>query len=199
VPILGILGYSALNESSMPADFDFTEVSPFNISWDTKEGPLPWGSDGVQGTAKYLSNVKLEDGRTYPRVVAVTPAGAGGFVHGGIQFQVPAGHSVVLWANVGFAQGFDPRARADFSITYLKGTDFPSLAGIQKVPDGSLATLTAYISNMAGTSVELFFNVDPVPGHPAAHSIWQAAGILVDRLPLSMSQEIGQDLQAVIN
>ncbi len=199
VPILGILGYSALNESSMPADFDFTEVSPFNISWDTQEGPLPWGSDGVGGTAKYLWNVRLEDGRIYPRVVAVTPTAAGGFVHGGIQFQVPAGHSVVLWAKVGFAQGFDPRAQADFSITYLNGTDFPGLAGIRKVPDGALATLTADISNMAGTSMELFFNVDPVPGHPAAHSIWQAAGILVDGLPLSMSQEIGQDLQAVIN
>src|SRR5271170_652864 len=60
VPILGILAYSSLNESSMPVDFDFTEISPFNISWDTEEGPLPWGSDGVPGTAKYLSNVALE-------------------------------------------------------------------------------------------------------------------------------------------
>lgn len=200
VPILGILGYSSLNESSMPADFDFTEISPFNISWDTKNGPLPWGSDGVLGTAKYLWNVKLEDGQTYPRVVAVTPTALGGFVHGGVQFQVPAGRSVVLWAKVGFAQGADPQARANFSVTYLKGTNFPELAVIQKGPDGTLANLSADISNLAGTSVQLFFNVDPVPGYRAAQPIWQAAGILVDGVPLSMSQEIGQqDLQAVIN
>jgi hypothetical protein len=199
VPILGILAYSSLNESSMPVDFDFTEISPFNISWDTKEGPLPWGSDGVQGTAKYIWNVTLEDGRTFSRVVAVSPTTEGGFVHGGIQFQVPDGHSVVLWAKVGFAQGVDSSQRANFSITYLKGANFPSLANMEKGPDGTLANLTADISNLAGTSVELFFNVDPVPGHPAAQAIWQAAGILVDGVPLSMSQEIGQDLQAVIN
>jgi hypothetical protein len=199
VPILGILAYSSLNESSMPVDFDFTEISPFNISWDTAVGPLPWGSAGSQGTAKYLWNVTLDDGQTYPRVVAVTPTTEGGFVHGGIQFQVPAGHSLVLWAKVGFLQGLDTRTRANFSVTYLKGTDFPSLASIQKGPDGTLSTLTADISNLAGTSVELFFNVDRVPGHPVAEAIWQSAGILVDGVPLSMSQEIGQDLQAVIN
>ncbi len=200
VPILGILGYSSLNESSMPANFDFTEISPFNISWDTEKGPLPWGSDGSDlGTAKYLWNVKLEDGRTYPRVVAVTPTAEGGFVHGGVQFQVPTGRSIVLWAKVGFTLGVAPQARANFSVTYLKGTDFPALAGIQKGPDGALSNLSADISSMAGTSVELFFNVNPVPGYPAAQAIWQAAGILVDGVPLSMSQEIGQDLQAVIN
>jgi hypothetical protein len=200
VPILGILGYSSMDESSMPADFDFTEVSPFNISWDTRNGPLSWGSDGGGlGTAKYLWNVKLEDGQTYPRVVTVTPTAEGGFVHGGVQFLIPAGRSVVLWAKVGFAQGADPQSRANFSITYLKGKDFPVLAGMQKGPDGALANLSADISSLAGTSVQLFFNVDPVPGHPAAQAIWQAAGILVDGVPLSMSQEIGQDLQAVIN
>jgi hypothetical protein len=200
VPILGILGYSSLNESSMPVDFDFTEISPFNISWDTKEGPLPWGADGgALGTAKYLWNVKLEDGETYPRVAAVTPTAAGGFIHGGVQFQVPAGRSVVLWAKVGFAQGADPKSRANFSITYLKGSNFPVLASIQKDRDGTLANLSADISKLAGTSVELFFNVDSVPGNPVTQAVWQAAGILVDGVPLSMSQEIGQDLQAVIN
>ncbi|MGD0296313.1 MAG: glycosyl hydrolase [Bryobacteraceae bacterium] len=199
VPLLGILGYSSLSESSMPLDFDFTEISPFNISWDTEQGPLPWGSAGVQGTAQYLWNVELEDGQTYPRVVAVSPPETGCFVHADVQFQVPAGHSVVLWAKVGFLQGSDPQTRTNFSITYLKGTGFPSLASIQKGPDGALATLTADISNLAGTSVELFFNVDPVPGHAPGPAIWQAAGILVDGVPLSMSQEIGQNVEAVIN
>ena len=199
VPILGILGYSSLSESSMPVVFDFTEISPFNISWDTPTGLLPWGSEGVQGTAKYLWNVKLEDGQTYPRVVGVSPTAEGGFVHGGVHFQVPAGHSVVLWAKVGFQQGANPATRANFSITYLKGTGFPTLASIQKGPDRALVTLTADISNLAGTSVELFFNVDPVPGHPAEPAIWQAAGILVDGVPLPMSQEVGTNLQAVIN
>jgi hypothetical protein len=199
VPVLGILGYSAPNESSMPADFDFTEVSPFNVSWHTEKGPLPWGSTGVQGTAKYLWNIRLEDQRTYSRVVAVAPSADGGYVHGGITFQVPVGHSVVLWAKAGFAQSVDPDTRANFSVTYLNGTAFLSLATIQKVPDGNLSTLTADISNLAGTSVKLFFNVDPVPGHLAAQAIWQAAGILVDGMPLSMSQAVGQNLQSVIN
>ena len=199
VPLLGILGYSSLEESSMPADFDFTEISPFDISWDTEQGPLPWGSDGVQGTAKYLWNAMLEDGRTYPRVVALESTAECGFVHGAVRFQVPSAHSVVLWAKVGFPQGVDPGARVNFSVTYLNGTSFPSLAGIAKAPDGTLATLTADISKLAGTALELFFNVDPIPGHPVAEGIWQSAGILVDGVPLAMSQVVGGDLQSVIN
>jgi hypothetical protein len=106
---------------------------------------------------------------------------------------------VVLWAKVGFLKSANPATRANFSITYLKGTEFPRLASIQKGPDGALSSLSADISNLAGTSVELFFNVDPVPGHPAGLAIWQSTGILVDGVPLSMSQEMGKNMQAVIN
>jgi hypothetical protein len=188
VPILGILGYSSWNESSMPANFDFTELSPFTISWHTARGPLPWGSAGLHGTAKYLWNATLEDGRTYPRVVALHPTQQGGFIHGGVAFQVPAGHSVVLWAKAGFEQGANPNAAA-----------FPCLTGIQKSPDGALTTLTADISELAGASIQLFFNVDPVLGYPMAPAIWQSAGILVDGVPLSMAQVVRQDIQSVIN
>jgi len=199
VPILGILGYSAWNESSLPADFDFTLLSPFTISWHTEKGPLPWGSAGLQGTAKYLWNATLEDGRTYPRVVALHPTRQGGFIHGGVAFQVPAGHSVVLWAKAGFEQGSNPGAAANFSITYLNGSTFPCLASVAKGPDGALTTLTADISKLAGTSIQLFFDVDPVLGYPMARSIWQSAGILVDGVPLSMAQVVGQNIQSVIN
>jgi hypothetical protein len=199
VPILGILGYSSWNESSMPPDFDFTELSPLTISWHTAKGPLPWGSVGLQGTAKYLWDAALEDGRTYPRVVALRPTRQGGFIHGGVPFQIPAGHSVILWAKAGFEQGSNPNARANFSITYLDGTSFPCVAEIAKGPDGALATLTADVSQFAGGSLQLFFNVDPVPGHPIAPAIWQSAGVLVDGVPLSMAQVVGQDIQSVIN
>ncbi len=199
VPILGILGYSSWNESSVPANFDFTELSPFSISWHTEKGPLPWGSAGLQGTAKYLWDATLEDGRMYPRVVALRPTQQGGFIHGGVAFQVPAGRSVVLWAKAGFEQGSNPNARANFSITYSDGTSFPCLASILKGPDGALTTLTADISNLAGASLELFFNVDPVLGYPMAPAIWQSAGILVDGVPLPMAQVLRQNIQSVIN
>ncbi len=199
VPILGVLGYSSMNESSMPVDFDFTEISPFNISWHTDLGPLPWGSDGVNGTAKYLWNTTLEDGRTYPRVVEVEPTPQGGFVHGAVEFRVPKAHSIVLWAKVGFRQRSQADTRANFSVTYLKGDGFPSLAGIQKGYDGTLSTLTADLTSLAGTTVKLFFNVDPAPGYSSGEAVWQAAGILVDGAPLSMSQVVGNDLQPVIN
>jgi hypothetical protein len=199
VPILGILGYSAMDESSIPLDFDFTEISPFNISWHTRIGPLPWGSAGVSGTAKYLWNTTLEDGRPYSRVVEVAPSGQGGFIHGEIDFQVPHGHSVVLWARVGFRHDTAKNALANFSVTYLKGTNFPSLASLEKGHDGTLATLSADISSLAGSKVKLFFNVDPVCGYSTAGAVWQSAGILVDGVPLSMRQVVGKNLQAVIN
>ncbi len=199
IPLLGILAYSSRAESSMPADFDFTEVSPFRISWHSAKGPLPWGSSGVQGTAKYLWNTSLEDGQTYPRVVCVRPTTQGLFVHGEIDFQVPAGHSVVLWAKAGFRQNANSRARANFSITYLNGADFLSLANKEKRYDGLLATLHADLSRLGGRTVKLFFNVDSVAGYSPEGAVWQAAGVLVDGIPLSMSQVAAGDLQSVIN
>jgi len=183
----------------MPVDFDFTEISPFNFSWATENGMLPWGSDGEQGTAKYLWNTTLEDGRSYPRVVALNATGDCGYVHGEVDFHVPAGHSVVLWAKVGFTQGVDAGARANFSVTYRNGSNFPMLAGLVKGPDGALSTLTADISNLAGSTIQLFFNLNPVPGWPSAEGVWQAAGILVDGVPLSMAQAVGGNLQSAIN
>lgn len=199
VPLLGILGYSARDESSMPAVFDFTEISPFNISWHTARGPLAWGTSNAQGTVKYVWHTPLEDGRVYPRAIAVKPTAVGSFVHGDIDFQVPKGHSVVLWAKVGFTRGPNSHVQANFSITYLKGGKFRSLTQVEKERDGSLATLTADISSLVGTTVKLFFNTDLVLGHPAGTAIWQGAGILVDGVPLSMAQAIGKNLQPVIN
>lgn len=199
VPLLGILGYSARDESSMPAVFDFTEIGPFNISWHTAKGPLAWGTSNAQGTVKYLWNPVLEDGRAYPRAVAVKPTAAGSFVHGDIDFRVPKGRSVVLWAKVGFARGPNSHVEANFSITYLRGGTFCLLAQVEKQRDGSLETLSADISSLAGTTVKLFFNTDPVRGDPSGQTIWQSAGILVDGVPLAMSQVAGKDLQPVIN
>lgn len=199
VPLLGILGYSSLEQSSMPVDFDFTEISPFDISWHNDSGPLAWGSDGAEGTARYLWNVALEDGKTYPRVVALKATSAGGFVHGAVEFNIPVAHSVVLWARVGFLEGAEAGARANFSITYSMAGSFPKLAGIEKGPDGTLSLLTADITSMGGEAVKLFFNLDPVAGRPAEPGIWQAAGVLVDGVPETMAQVVGADLQSEIN
>lgn len=199
VPILGILGYSSRDESSMPKDFDFTEISPFNISWHTQNGPLPWGSKGAAGVARYLWNATLENGRTYPRVVEVQAPAGGGFIHGAVTFRVPVAHSVVLWANVGFKQCRDEKPRANFSVTYLEGGAFRGLASVEKGYDGTLTRMNADLSSLAGTTMKLFFNVDPIAGYTTPGAVWQAAGILVDGLPLVMSQVVGSNLQSVIN
>jgi hypothetical protein len=47
--------------------------------------------------------------------------------------------------------------------------------------------------------VKLFFNVDSIGGFSTAGAVWQAAGILVNGVPLSMSQVLKQDVQSVIN
>jgi hypothetical protein len=199
VPILGILGYSAFDQSAMPSDFDFTEISPFDISWHSQNGPLAWGTAGAQGMAKYVWNAALEDGLTHPRVVAVTPPAAGGFLHGAVNFQVPAGHSVELWARVGFLQDSSRRSRASFSITYLKGAEFLSLTNVEKGHNGTIAVMNADITSLAGRTIKLFFNVDPVSGYSPSGAVWQSAGVVVDGMPLTMSQVVGGDLQSVIN
>lgn len=196
VPILGILGYSCGYDTTMPAAFDFTEVSPFAISWHDVSGRLDWGSDAV----KYVWNTAMEDGRTYRRVVAVKPSRDGRFVHGRVSFTVPNGKSVVLWAKVGFRSGPGSGSRrARFSITYPGKRGFSPLASLEKSYDGALAMISADLTRLAGTTVQLFFNVDPVAGYGIGDPAWQSAGILVDGVPLAMSQVVANDLQSMIN
>jgi hypothetical protein len=197
VSILGILGYSSLDESSIPADFDFTEISPFDVSWHTAGGPLCWGCNTVDGTARFLWQATLENGQTYPRVVETKPAGE--FVHGVVDFAVPSGHSVVLWAQVGFRQNPYAVGRALFSVTYAAGNEFTTLASVNKEYDGTLSMLTADLTSLAGTTVKLFLNVDAISGSATGNPVWQASGILVDGVPLTMRQVVGDNVQSVIN
>ncbi|HYL38592.1 MAG TPA: glycosyl hydrolase [Bryobacteraceae bacterium] len=199
VPILGVLGYSTPSDSSMPSDFDFTEISPFNVSWHTADGSLCWGSEGESGSVRYLWHTKLEDGDAFPRVVEARPASDINFVHGTVALAIPPGHSVVLWAQVGFVQSPKWTGHAVFSVTYANGDDFHTLARLEKRYDGALGILTADLTGLAGTTATLFLNVDAVPGRATGSPVWQAAGILVDGAPMSMTQAVGGNLQSVIN
>ena len=122
-------------------------ISPKSVPSGSPGTPRKAHCHGVPRASREPQNtcgtLRSRMARRYPRVVSVRPTTEGLFVHGEIDFQVPAGHSVVLWAKAGFRQNANSRARANFSITYLNGADFLSLANNEKRYDGLLATLHA--------------------------------------------------------
>jgi len=205
IPILGIIAYSAVWSSSMPQDFDVTEVAPFQVAWHSGTptvdfGSLPWGADDPQlGSAKYLWNARTEDGLTVPRVAYLRPA-QGGYVHGGlVNLTIPQGKSVTLESKVGFLQQSPPNSQIDFSITYASGGGFSSLLNRAKVYDGTVRTFTVDVTALAGQTLNLFWNIDTISGFPTGDPILAEARVLVDGVPLSMSTFLGDDVQSVIS
>jgi hypothetical protein len=204
VPILGLIAYSAVWSSSMPRDFDVTEVAPFQVAWHSGTptvdfGPLPWGADDPQlGSAKYLWNARTEDGMIVPRVAYLRPA-QGGYLHGLVNVTVPQGKSITLESKVGFLQKSPSNSQIDFSITYFNGAGFSSLLRSEKGYDGTIRTFSVDISAFAGQPMSLFWNTDSIPGFPAGDPILEEARLLVDGVPLSMSTFLGDDLQSVMS
>jgi hypothetical protein len=204
VPILGILAYSAVWSSSMPQNFDVTEVAPFQVAWHSGTptedfGHLPWGADDPQlGSAKYLWNARTEDGLIVPRVAYLRPAQAG-YMHGLVNLTIPQGKSVTLESKVGFLQQSPPGSQIDFSITYSSGGGFSSLLNSAKVYDGTVRLFTVDVTALAGQTLNLFWNMDTIPGSPAGDPILEEARLLVDGVPLSMSTFLGDDVQSVVS
>ena len=204
VPILGIIAYSAVWSSSMPRDFDVTEVAPFHVAWQSGTptvdfGDLPWGADDPQlGSAKYLWNARTEDGLTVTRVAYLRPA-QGGSVHGLVNLKVPQGKSVTLESKVGFLQQSPADSQINFSITYSNGGGFSSLLNSVKTYDGAVRTLTVDITAFAGQTLNLFWNMDTIPGFPAGDPVLEEAKLLADGVPLSMSKFLGDDIRSIVS
>jgi hypothetical protein len=204
VPMLGILAYSTLWSSSMPRDFDVTEIAPFNVGWQSgtvasAAARLPWGTDDpVAGCAKYLWNAEIEDGSTLPRATYLRPPD-NGFVHGMLTLQIPPGKTVVLEAKFGFLSDSPADSRINFSIAYAKGIQLPSLFTTEKAYDGAIQTATVDLSVFAGQTLNLFLKVDSVSGHPPGDPFLQEARVLVDGIPLSMSAFLGNDPWSATN
>jgi hypothetical protein len=204
VPMLGIIAYSAVWSSSMPQDFDVTEVAPFQVTWHSGTptadfGHLPWGADDPHlGSAKYLWNARTEDGLVVPRVAHLRPA-QGGYVHGLVNLTVPQGTTVTLESKVGFLRQSPPNSQIDFSITYSSGEGFSALLKGVKAYDGAVRIFTVDITAFAGQSLNLFWNIDTIPGFPAGDPILEAARVLVDGVPLSMWTFLGDDVQSVVS
>ena len=204
VPILGIVAYSTTWSSSMPQDFDLTEVAPFKVVWRSGTGtaafgPLAWGTDDPQfGSGKYLWNVQTEDGSQAPRVAYLRPAQSG-YIHGMATVFLPPGKSVILETRLGFLQQSAPDSRIKFSITYANGDKYPSLVSTVKAYDGKMRTVTVDVTALAGRTLNLFWNIDTISGFPAGDPIIEESRVLVDGVPLSMSAFLGDDVRSIVS
>jgi len=144
--------------SSPEEEIDLLELAP-DAYWHNNDGALPWDSDTMEGAASYHFDARLEDGKTYDRVLYVHPKWIKyGFTHAKYHVKIP-GNSV-LKAKVGLSYGAHRSGGVTFSVSYWNGSRFVYLASINAEYDGKLDEFEIDLSKLAGKTVDLYLNVD---------------------------------------
>ncbi len=157
--------------------FDFIAKGP-DAAWRNATTNLPWGDpdNDNPGVAVNVANVKMEDGNTYPSLLATYPQV---ITDGMILGKYPA---YTIQANDHLRTKIGLRdncatASVKFQIRYLEGSSEVTVGEWLVKCDGTLTTLDINLSALVGHSVQFelvaIANGDPRGGH----SLWVAPRI----------------------
>lgn len=134
---------------------------------------------GSIGTATTQTNVKMENGTAYPKVLAMgTPWKIGAaMVQGAFQrIDVPTSGTQTVTATAGFKYGFTGQT-GTFSIKYIDYASGASgtLATASHAYDTTLVTLSSNLSSLAGKRVAIYLVVEATTGTNADLAAWTSA------------------------
>lgn len=160
--------------------YDFIEGAPGAI-WITNAGSIPFGgsTSDDRGFAVFQTNVTLEDGQLYSRVLETHPGWTdGGWISG--QFpnaadliSIPEGAK--FKAKAGFMDGLSATDGVYFRLRFFDGSvwyHFPSPAGIHCTDEGALNELDIDLSLIAGKSGTAFLQVDAGATSAQDWAVW---------------------------
>jgi hypothetical protein len=159
--------------------YDFIAKGP-NATWRNATTTLAWGDpdDDDPGVAVNLANVKMEDGNTYPSLLATYPQNiTDGMILGvypayTIQAKDHLRTKIGLRYNCGSAS-------VKFEIRYIEGQSEVVIPGatIEEKCDGALSSLDINLENLVGHTVQ-FELVVLANGSPNGdHALWVAPRI----------------------
>jgi hypothetical protein len=162
--------------------YDFMEGAPGAV-WRTGSGSIPFGgsTSDNRGFAVFQTNVTLEDGTIYPRVLETHPQWVNnGWIEGRFPnstdvIQIPAGAK--FKAKVGFMDGLSATDGVYFRMRFYDGATwyhFPSYSGIHCIDEGALNDLNIDLSSIAGKSGSLFLQVDAGDTSAQDWAVWVA-------------------------
>ena len=149
--------------------------------WTTGAGVIPFGgsTSDNRGFAVFQTNVTLEDGAVYSRVLETHPQWinngwiSGQFPNATDDIHIPAGAK--FKAKVGFMDGLSVTDGVYFRLRFYDGSTwyhFPSVSGIHCTDEGALNDLNIDLSSIAGKSGSAFLQVDAGASSVQDWAVW---------------------------
>lgn len=157
--------------------FDFISSGP-DAAWSNAQGQLPWGDPGSDsaGIATEVKNKKMEDGKTYARLLATYPQIVDdGYIQGiyPLYTVVSGDHFRTL---IGLREGCQD-GKVRFQLKYREGVTDVLLGEWVETCDGKLTTIDINLSALQGHAVQfiLIVRTEGSPAHDKA--LWVAPRI----------------------
>jgi hypothetical protein len=154
--------------------YNFMDKAP-SAEWRNASQALPWGDPGPDddGVADFSENARLNDGKTYPKVLATFPEQITDGVITGLfsHYNIQSGDH--FRALVGFRANCDKDARVKFQLNYVEAGMAPvSIREWTKSCDSNLLSLDVDLSSLAGKSVQFMLAVTTDGAAQSEKTVW---------------------------
>lgn len=152
--------------------FDFIARGP-DATWRNATTNLPWGDppEDSQGVAVNIANVKLEDGKTYPSLLATYPQ----HITDGMILGLYPAYTIQtndhLRTRIGFRASCGTSG-VKYQIRYIEGQSEVTVGEWLKNCDGTLTSLDVNLSALVGHTVQFELVVIAIGSPDAYSSLW---------------------------
>ena len=152
--------------------FDFIARGP-DATWRNATTNLPWGDppEDSQGVAVNIANVKLEDAKTYPSLLATYPQ----HITDGMILGLYPAYTIQtndhLRTRIGFRANCGTSG-VKYQIRYIEGQSEVTVGEWLKNCDGTLTSLDVNLSALVGHTVQFELVVIAIGSPDAYSSLW---------------------------
>jgi peroxiredoxin family protein len=146
-----------------------------DAAWRNSIKDLPWGDPGPDdaGVADFSTNAKLQDGKTYTKVLATFPEQVTNGYISGLFSNYSVQNKDRFRAQAGFRSGCQANASVKFQLIFVEAGNAPIL--IQewtKKCDDKLVSMDVDLSSLAGRSVQFMLAVTTDGAPEAEKTVW---------------------------
>jgi hypothetical protein len=152
--------------------YDFVSKGP-DAQWRNATTILPWGDpqDDAQGVAVDLASAKLEDNKTYNRLLATYPQRINDGMISGLYPSYIIQNGDHFRTQLGFRADCT-NGKVRYQLKYLEGSIETMLGEWVETCDGNLLNLDINLSSLAGKSLQFIFIVKAEGSPDSDKSVW---------------------------
>jgi hypothetical protein len=160
--------------------YDFMDKAP-SAEWRNASKLLPWGDPGPddEGVADYSTDARLQDGKTYPKVLATFPEQVNNGIITGLFSSYNVQNGDRFRSQMGYRSGCGPNASVRFQLIFVESGGAPILVQewVKKC-DNTLLSVDVDLSPLAGKSVQFMLAVTTDGAAEAEKTVWVSPRIV---------------------